>query len=75
MASGYIRESEAGSFTCPHIRYCVNEADVAQYQVHPIYVHQSCAGRECRMAWRESAPGYGYCGIAGHPKPSTNQWA
>ncbi len=69
MVDSYIKASGAGAFLCPHIRYCVNEDDVLQRQVHPIYVHQPCAGPDCRMAWRESAPGYGYCGIAGHPYP------
>lgn len=66
-AHAYMTDEEAAQQTCPFIRFCVNEEAVSQHQVHPIYIHQSCQGSRCRIAWRSRGDGKGYCGMAGRP--------
>lgn len=71
-----VSEEKARASICPHIRLCINEYDVMQHKVMPLYAQQMCQGSDCTMAWRRvrlvhdrdgaDASG-GYCGIAGKP--------
>lgn len=49
----FLTEQEARRELCPHMRHCVNEADVAnQHGRAAVYEHSLCQGARCRMAWR-----------------------
>ena len=79
-----LTEEEAHQQECPVKTLMVNEEAALHHGQVPIYIHQSCAGRHCKMAWRW-APGTifavgmdgsrtvvgearGYCGLAGRPE-------
>lgn len=72
-----VSEEKARASICPHIRICINEDDVIQWKVQPLYAQQKCQGSDCAMAWRVhwvflGDDGWieegGYCGIAGKPE-------
>jgi hypothetical protein len=80
----YLTDEEARREVCPHMTWMVNESDVINFKVSPIYAQQSCRGSDCKMAWRWKSPQAtfpngaidffreqtprGYCGLAGKPE-------
>src|SRR4051812_32701186 len=52
--SRFLLPQEAQAHPCPFFRFLVNEADVTQHGVGPIYVHESCRADAC-IGWRWQA--------------------